>query len=258
MMWTNVHQPPQCTNLIWSPTNPSTKRTSHKPLKKRFYALFSYLDNRVNPPAKRMSFEGDIDWEELAIKLIRENKNLKRKIEELEKQGDGAEDWSDRMAPKDSGFPVLLTLCTPRERKILLHKARQKIVGGKWCGSIQGSRKTERGRPAVKYEPQMMKDEERRGERPEKKILPKGEKWERRVRWNHTFYLTHILLVGAGKYPKPFDVASHLCHNNRCCDVEHFLWETQTENIKREVCRKAKECVCGQRNSCRFDCKIKD
>ena len=121
----------------------------------------------------RMSFETDIDWEELAIKLIRENKRLKQELQEFKQEE--VVDWSDRLAPQDAGYPVLLTLCAPDERLDLLRRARQKIVGGKWVGTLQG-KTADGGRPCIKYEPRLMKQQEARGERPRKKSIQAGKK----------------------------------------------------------------------------------
>lgn len=205
-----------------------------------------------------MSLEEDINWEELAMKLIKENKVLKRKIEELEiETKEKKEDWSDHVAPIDSDLPLLLTLCTPIERETLFARARQKIVGGKWTGTmLGGGSKGSQKRPALAFEPSSIKEKEASGELARKEIPDKRRpgKFQRQVR-NSTFPLPHILLIGNKIFPSPGDVASHLCHNIHCCDVTHFAWESHTKNIRREKCRKKKECTCGFQTKCRFDCK---
>lgn len=204
-----------------------------------------------------MSFEGEIDWEELAIKLIRENRVLKRRLEDLEKEkneeDDKIVDWSDRMADEDSGMPRILITCSPVEREELFRRVQKKIVGGKWEGAWFG---THTKRPAFQFEPQSMRDKELRGELPRKMIPRKSRPGQfQRLSRNLVFPLPHILLIHSKKWPKAYDVASHLCHNRECCDVSHMAWESDATNKRRETCRKNKKCTCGEEVSCRFDCK---
>jgi len=207
---------------------------------------------------KKMSFEGDIDWEELAIRLIRENKNLKKRLHDLQESKTEKKHKValDCFGDLESGFPLILTLCSEEERKMLLERARKKIVGGKWLGALQGGTKDKKqGRPGLTYEARFMKEREDRGELPKKMWFDKRSGKHHRAQHTRVFWVSHILLVGTGSFPCPFDEASHLCHNKLCCDVSHLIWEDPETNRKRNICKKKGECVCGCKSPCRFDCK---
>lgn len=244
-----------------------------------------------------MSFEGYIDWEDLAINAIRQIKELKKKVSDFEgkekkrenedrvdwegeykklktrvetvitpllvvamkyvpedEEDFGREDedadWSDKMADLESGLPKLLTLCTPEERSLLFDRARKHIVDGKWVGPTIGNPK--HPRPGLRFEPQLVRDLEKSG-KTERKIR-KNVTTNSRVIKKQSFMLTHLLLIEAKQWPNPYDVGSHLCHNRMCCDVTHFVWETDVANKKREVCRKKKVCSCGEKRKCMFGC----
>lgn len=208
-----------------------------------------------------MEGESDIDWEELAIKLARENRDLKKRVCELEEEIRHWEtekkvrigtalptrDWSKERGGADEGMPILISKCTPAERDMLFRRAQQKIEAGVWTGELRGKAR----RPLLSYEPQLHKDEEDQGIRPKK--INKTKNW--REQHKAVFFVTHIVLVGNGFFPAPFDVASHLCHNNKCVKVAHLTWEPHGDNIRREQCNHRKECVCGLKKKCFFDCK---
>jgi hypothetical protein len=64
---------------------------------------------------------------------------------------------------------------------------------------------------------------------------------------------THIALAINGQYPThPLDECSHRCHNKKCINPSHLVWEPKWRNNKRKLCEKRKLCICGSADSCIF------
>lgn len=185
--------------------------------------------------------------------LVAEEQVAKKKKKQQEEEKKCGELWVHSTAPEDCGWPKILSLCSPKEREMLFQKARQNIVDGKWKGGRHGNNFN--ARPGILFEAQLIREREERGELPRREYQRKNRPGKTRQARKQTYYLTHILLIANGNYPKQWDVASHLCHNTQCCDVAHMTWESQTTNIKREICRRKRSCECGEQKKCVFDCK---
>jgi len=56
---------------------------------------------------------------------------------------------------------------------------------------------------------------------------------------------THCVLIFNHKYPYPGVVASHLCHEPKCCNILHLCWESQRKNEDRNKCKRQNKCICG-------------
>jgi hypothetical protein len=62
---------------------------------------------------------------------------------------------------------------------------------------------------------------------------------------------SHIVLVHSGRKPQNYgDHASHLCHNPKCLNPEHLIWEPRHKNEKRNRCQNLLSCVCSQEPNC--------
>lgn len=209
----------------------------------------------------------DVDWIEVATTVMVENRNLKRRIEKLEKEAEekkaresqpDACDYLHVIAPKETGLPALFTMCTPAERKEITRRAMEKIVNGVYTGSFGGGYTEENRRPMIGMVTQRSKEEQRAGLRAKgfakDKRHPNLTKMKTAPRIS--FQVTHLVLFHHGQYPNVGDQGSHLCHNRRCILIEHLKWEPARENNKRElICRPKGICTCGLEPPCRFDCK---
>jgi len=157
--------------------------------------------------------------------------------------------YSDTIAPRDSGWPLILRMATPDERKHLAESARKKIRNGKWIGAESGS--AGHRRPQVGMATKRAREEQHSGLRPSHvRKNRKTSVYQPTV----PFPATHVILIGAGIFPKEEgDVASHICHVARCVDLHHLVWESSGRNNRREsLCNKRKECRCGLEPPCNF------
>jgi hypothetical protein len=63
-----------------------------------------------------------------------------------------------------------------------------------------------------------------------------------------------VLLCNNLMPPKDEEVvASHLCHNSRCVNYQHLVWESHAANMIREKCHDKKKCQCGKTPKCIFE-----
>ena len=205
-----------------------------------------------------------MEWEELAVTLMKENKELKRKRDEvilplLQKSLKLIEEYenpeplrshpyADAIAPKGEAFHTILSMCEPDERETLFRRALAKInPDGEWTGGMTGSTGL---RPAMNMSTRRAKKEREDGLRPTKVRSGRKKSIMQPLVGIPT---THILLVGYGFYPRKCDEASHLCHKSTCVDIDHLFWESTTKNRLREkMCRRRGVCVCGLEPVCIF------
>lgn len=65
------------------------------------------------------------------------------------------------------------------------------------------------------------------------------------------FTCSHVVLIAHGHLPFNYGVhASHLCHNTRCCDINHLRWELRHVNETRNRCIDQLTCICRQQPPC--------
>lgn len=65
------------------------------------------------------------------------------------------------------------------------------------------------------------------------------------------FTCTHVVLIANNALPENSGMhASHLCHNTRCCNIEHLRWELRYVNEERNRCIARHACICGQVPAC--------
>lgn len=130
-------------------------------------------------------------------------------------------------APAHKGFPNIVTLCSPAQRRKLYRSVLRKIIDGKWNGAW---------------------------------LTPRKRRGVVRIRLHkHSKQLVilayHVVLVANGYFPHDQRrYCSHLCHNPRCMRVEHLCWSDSNDNMLRELCRTQGRCVCGLPRACSFDC----
>ena len=167
--------------------------------------------------------------------------------------------YVDEIAPRDSNLPVIMTMCTPAERKEAIRLVNQRIdEQGRW---IHG-RKKER-RPAITMITQRSREEQEAGNRSNKKhkrqvwSATKREFVEKAYKLTSsvTLMVTHVKLIEQGEYPtEARNVASHLCHERTCITHGHFVWSSQDDNWRRErLCNlQGKTCKCGLTPPCNF------
>lgn len=203
-----------------------------------------------------------IDWEEIAIKLSRENRALKRKIEELEREVEAEvieDDYRDSIAPKDSGLPTIMTMFDASERAKLFTQLEGKIdANGIWTAAFTGREGAPR--PRISMRSRRAQEERHAGLRAGQSAANAnltGKRGGARSPLSQApvvgLQATHVVLCSHGFYPKPYQEASHLCHNNRCVKIEHLRWESGDDNKKRERCHKKKECTCRLQPGCLLD-----
>lgn len=151
--------------------------------------------------------------------------------------------YKDRIAPRYSNLPLIMTMCTPTEREQLARRCKDKIVDGKWTGCMI------KGRPVVGMQTQRGREEQDAGTRKKRRI--KGVE----TYGGLNFFAYHVLLVDAGDYPTPErNYCSHVCHTKGCLNVLHIVWSSSSDNQRRErMCQPIKECRCGLVPGCIFN-----
>ena len=64
---------------------------------------------------------------------------------------------------------------------------------------------------------------------------------------------TYIMCFSVRKYPTEANqICSHLCHEKKCCNPNHLVWEDEVRNKQREICVRARECICKLEPKCIF------
>lgn len=211
--------------------------------------------------------DGLVDWEAAYRELKRHTDEvlmplLKRALDHVpedETELRAQTFFEDSIAPKSSNLPVIMTMCTPKERLEAIKLMNARIDSqGNWIDERKKKR-----RPALTMITQRSRDEQDAGERSSKKH--KRQVWmastqqyvekEYKLTAAVTLMVTHLKLVEAGSYPTELcNVASHLCHNKMCIDVSHLVWSSQDDNWKRErLCRKQGQCNCDLQPPCNFE-----
>lgn len=145
------------------------------------------------------------------------------------------------IAPVTKDLPVLITMCTPAERQLIFERVRNKIKDGKW----QSAENVKSARGYISFVSQRVIEQTERGERRKQRDGKRG----------ILILAYHAVLCMNGYYPtERKNVASHLCHNPRCVNIEHLEWSTAYDNRKREMCRRDKRCSCKLPKECIFGC----
>jgi len=62
---------------------------------------------------------------------------------------------------------------------------------------------------------------------------------------------SHIVLVANGRVPRAIGLqASHLCHETKCLNIDHLVWEYRYDNLRRNRCIGESACICGLQPPC--------
>jgi len=62
-----------------------------------------------------------------------------------------------------------------------------------------------------------------------------------------------IVMRSSGKHPHAIGLElSHLCNRSYCMKAEHLCWEPRSNNMLRNRCWNAKQCLCGDTKPCYF------
>lgn len=147
------------------------------------------------------------------------------------------------IAPVTKDLPNIIRYCTPSERQAIFLRARAKVQAGKWTGSKLNGK-----RPILWVKTERSKEEHAQGLR---SSTP-----SRGFHNGICIVASHAFLCMNGWYPtEQKNVASHLCHNRLCVDIEHLEWSSASDNQKREFCRRNKQCTCGLARPCIFTCE---
>ncbi len=169
-----------------------------------------------------------------------EVEGLKKKIEQLERElGRKRKTYEDVDCPEGVDLPHIMRICTVAERAELVHRVNKRFVDGEWTLKTRKFMHSNKEDATITMVTAKTRAQKAAGER---------------VNYRPTFLVTHVLLLGAGKYPtESANTASHVCMNGNCLNVDHIVWEGMTENRRREVlCRKKKKCACGLMPPCDF------
>lgn len=167
-------------------------------------------------------------------------------------------EYINEIAPLTRDLPVIMTMCTPKERqKVIL--AVQKRIGknGEWTGfKCKGYGK--QWRATYDMHTQRSNEQARANKRAIKRRHTLGKRANPRgmVR----FIATHALLLASGSYPtEERNVASHLCHLPSCVMTDHLIWENAGHNARRErLCVKYGECICRLTPKCLLNIHAKN
>lgn len=207
--------------------------------------------------------EGEVDWKAAYDKLKHHHDKIVMPLllkalsfvpedsdHETEKRAQSEDHpFRDRIAPWDSGYPLILRAADPEERERLIESVKKKIdANGNWIGAQSGS--AGHKRPQVGMATKRAKEQQKAGDRPEH--IRKSRKtsiYQPTV----PFPATHVVLLQHGHFPREGDVGSHLCHTPSCVNIDHLVWESSADNNRREnLCNKRGVCRCGLQPSCNF------
>ncbi len=134
-------------------------------------------------------------------------------------------------APLRSRLPVIMTHCTPRERRVIMARVQSKISKGNWNGARLNNK-----RGIIRISTQHSRFQQSLGV---------------------TILAYHAVLLMAGQYPTSAkSVCSHICHNALCVKLKHLQWSDSNDNWKREQCRMDGYCTCRLDTPCIFDCVL--
>lgn len=182
---------------------------------------------------------------------------LKRALAQISEEDDiiveKEENYENQIAPNDSDLPTILRMAEPAERQQVIKKVKSLIIDGEWVGVKTHRRKDGGGgRPFVCIATRRSKQHQSQGIRKNKLSLDKRTGRYVLPSPTVTFVVAHALLVDAGFYPtETRNIASHLCHKSDCVNTDHLIWESSSDNNRRErKCRRIGSCSCGLHPPC--------
>lgn len=76
------------------------------------------------------------------------------------------------------------------------------------------------------------------------RVMPSQKRGPGRGRWRISRACTIRKVMRKG-----LDI-SHLCHHNNCINTDHMVFESKTDNNRRNMCRGREECRCGREPPC--------
>ena len=139
-------------------------------------------------------------------------------------------------------LPHFFSLCSEKEKKMILQKCNNRIEDGQWIGNM-----TTRSRPMITIETAQTKELSLKRRREEKSRNVTDD------RIKASIMVAHVTMWDVGKLPTGRKrVASHICHDGVCIDPTHIEWESHDDNNLREVCNKSKMCQCELNPPCNF------
>lgn len=192
-----------------------------------------------------------MDWEAKYNELKRERdevivpllqKALKYvPADEESDSGEGDPLYKLSIAPEDLDLPVIMTMCTPAERQVLIRKVQAKIIDNEWRGAYNVLNAHQVYKKVAKIPLKTAKStaDFLAGKR---KVAPVE------------FKVVHVQLLSKGEYPtETRNVCNHICHKGDCIIADHLVWSSSDDNNRRErKCRKQRVCNCGLQPRCDF------
>lgn len=189
-------------------------------------------------------------WDLLSMYALEKATNSKKRGAEVLVDQTDENDYSESIAPPETGLPQIMTMCTPSERAILFERAKTKIVNGVWTAKYKK-------RPSLGMTTKKCKSDSMAGTR--KMVIGNANRKKNSgLRpLGVCIPASHIILVGNGFFPRiGRDDASHICHKATCIEIEHLVWESSDDNKRRErLCNKPniQKCNCGLNPPCNFE-----
>ena len=209
--------------------------------------------------------EGELNWE-AEYKRVKQELDIVKPLltaalRHVAEEPDHSNPYEGAIAPFESGWPAILRLATPSERVVIIRNALKKVdVHGMWTG-FTGKPGKRAARPRLLFTTSLLQKQQEEGLRKKRPVVGMtGGRTRRGVpkngyaRAQTTFYVSHLVLLDAGKYPTAEgDHASHLCHEPKCCNSNHLVWESAVRNDRRQkICYRMKVCRCGLQPPCDF------